>query len=177
MRVMAIDPGTKGAVALFAPKENPRLTAYELPNVSLSVGRTKKKKQTRLDLDTCWALILGLAATAEPEICFLEDVNGFSGNEKSTGAAGFVFGATAGALEMAVVAAKIPRHKVPPSDWKGALKIRGTTRAERKTASRVAATKLFPEHADLFRRVKDEGVAEAALIAWYGATHILGFKA
>jgi crossover junction endodeoxyribonuclease RuvC len=59
--------------------------------------------------------------------------------------------------------------------WKKALKIKGTG-AEGKNASRVAASQLFPEHAELFSRVKDDGVAEAALIAWYGATQQLGYR-
>lgn len=180
MRVMAIDPGTKGAIALFEPGGKPRLSVYQLPTVSLPrSGKTqsgkKKSSQTRLDLDACWSLILGLSASAEPEICFLEDVNGYGGNAFSTGASSFVLGSTCGALEMALVAAQVPRGKIAPSAWKKALKITGGTPAEKKTAARVAASKIFPEHADLFRRVKDDGVAEAALIAWFGATQILGY--
>ena len=42
-------------------------------------------------------------------------------------------------------------------------------RGKPKAASRGMATELFPDFADQFRRVKDDGRAEAALIARYGA--------
>ena len=42
-------------------------------------------------------------------------------------------------------------------------------RGKPKAASRGMATELFPHIADQFRRVKDDGRAEAALIARYGA--------
>jgi hypothetical protein len=42
------------------------------------------------------------------------------------------------------------------------------TRAQRKTASRERAQLLLPNYADLFARVKDDGRAEAALLALWG---------
>lgn len=171
--VMGLDPGTKGAVAILDTGSAPRISVWAFPTVSLTIGG---KNRTRIDLDACWSLMFGLAATFEPSMCFIEDVNGFSGNAKSTGSASFTFGSTVGAVEAFLVASTVPRQKVPPSVWTKALKVSGKTKKERKDASRVAASQLFPEHADLFRRVKDDGVAEAALIAWYGATKVMGYK-
>jgi hypothetical protein len=39
-----------------------------------------------------------------------------------------------------------------------------------KSDARRLATMKFPQHAKEFLRVKDDGVAEAALIALYGST-------
>lgn len=181
MRVIGIDPGTKGAIALFDPVAKPRLQVYTLPTFAIArSGKTKsgKKKsaQTRLDMDGLWSLILGLGAAFEPDFAFLEDVNGYGGNEQQNAAAAGVLMQTAGALEAYIVAAQIPRQKIAASVWKGTLKITGGTSAEKKTKARIRASQIFPEHADEFRRVKDDGVAEAALIAWYGTTYILGAK-
>ena len=59
----------------------------------------------------------------------------------------------------------LPLERVRPSAWKMAMGLRGKPKA----ASRGMATELFPDFADQFRRVKDDGRAEAALIARYGA--------
>jgi crossover junction endodeoxyribonuclease RuvC len=172
VRVLGIDPGVKGAVALFAPDASPRISDFPLPTVNLRIGN---KSRTRMDFDDCWLLMLGLTATYEPNMAFIEDVNGFGGNPNATAAAGGVLMTTVGALEMALVATQTPRHKVTPSVWTKAMKVKAKTSKERKDASRVLASQLFPESANLFGRVKDDGVAEAALLAYYGATHILGY--
>lgn len=54
---------------------------------------------------------------------------------------------------------------VTPSKWKGDLKL-----SKDKTASRQRAAERWPDHADKFRRVKDDGRAEACLIAEWGRT-------
>ena len=39
-----------------------------------------------------------------------------------------------------------------------------------KNAARMMATRLWPDHSNLFARVKDDGRAEAALLAKWGMT-------
>jgi hypothetical protein len=46
-------------------------------------------------------------------------------------------------------------------------------KADRKDAARKRACQLFPQVAGLFSRVKDDGRAEAALLAYY-AHHMKG---
>jgi crossover junction endodeoxyribonuclease RuvC len=58
-------------------------------------------------------------------------------------------------------------HYVTPAKWK---KHFGLNRD--KGVSRSKATERFPEYANLFSRVKDDGRAEAALIALYGAEQL-----
>lgn len=43
-----------------------------------------------------------------------------------------------------------------------------------KERSREIATQLFPEHSKEFAKVKDDGRAEAALIARYASVHFEG---
>ena len=65
----------------------------------------------------------------------------------------------------------VPFELVSPTVWKAAFGIRRTqdeTKADKKTEARRVASVAFPSHAERFKRVKDDGVAEAALLALYG---------
>jgi len=75
----------------------------------------------------------------------------------------FRFGQGYGAIQMALAGHKIPTRLVTPSKWKSHF---GLSRD--KGVSRGLAMQRFPEQAQMFSRVKDDGRAEAALIALYG---------
>jgi len=64
---------------------------------------------------------------------------------------------------MALAAHRIPVQYVTPSIWKKHFGL-----SKEKGVSRGFAIQRFPEHAESFQRVKDDGRAEAALIALYG---------
>jgi crossover junction endodeoxyribonuclease RuvC len=168
MRVVGVDPGVNGALAVFDPTSDPVISVFDLPSIKLSVG---KGSRTRLDEDRCWALV-SVACAFGVDLFVIEDVNGYG---EQPGSAGFVFGAAAGLLTGMAVAVGASRRRVPPSVWKKAYGIRGKTRAEKKNASRIAASHLFPKQAHFFARVKDDGRAEAALLSHYAATKILGY--
>lgn len=71
-------------------------------------------------------------------------------------------GLTLGRIETVLLLAGIGVERVPPATWKRALRL-----SKDKTASRAMATRLWPKHAHLFARVRDDGRAEAALLARY----------
>ncbi len=75
----------------------------------------------------------------------------------------FRYGAGYGAILGVLGALDIPLVTVHPGVWK-----RGAGLHRDKGASRRRAVELWPDHADLFARVKDDGRAEAALIARHG---------
>lgn len=75
----------------------------------------------------------------------------------------FKFGTNYGALLGGLGALAIPVRNVTPAKWKKALGLPAD-----KTAARQRAAELWPARADWFRRVKDDGRAESALIAEYG---------
>jgi len=75
----------------------------------------------------------------------------------------FTFGAGYGALLGALGALRIPVELRTPNVWKKAMRCSAD-----KGSSRQAATQLWPDHARSFARVKDDGRAEACLIAEYG---------
>lgn len=74
----------------------------------------------------------------------------------------FVLGNNYGHLEMALVAAELSFEYVLPSRWK---KDMGIPTNSDKTASRMLAQKLFPKHRELFKRVRDDGRADATIMA------------
>ena len=57
----------------------------------------------------------------------------------------------------------LSENLVTPQLWKKAMRL-----VADKDAARQRAVQLFPERAEWFRRVKDDGRAEAAMIALYG---------
>ena len=168
MRVVSCDPGSFGAVGVFDPTFDPVISVFDLPSVKISVG---KGLRTRLDEDRCWALLSAVCAFGA-DLFVIEEVNGYG---QQPGSAGFVFGHATGLIAGMAVALGIPRRAVPPSVWKKSYGLKGTDKAAKKAASRIAASQLFPKQAHLFARVKDDGRAETALLAHYAATRILGY--
>lgn len=68
-----------------------------------------------------------------------------------------------GAILGALGALGIPVELVPPATWKKAMRVTAN-----KGTSRQRALELWPSEAERFRRVKDDGRAEACLIAEHG---------
>lgn len=83
----------------------------------------------------------------------------------------FQFGVNTGIVHGVLYAHGIPFTLVAPAAWKGSYGIKRAedeTKRDKKNEARELAAKLYPDHAHKFSRVKDDGVAEAALIALYG---------
>ena len=103
--------------------------------------------------------------TDENCMCLIEQVSAMPGQGVSSM---FRFGEGYGMLHMACAANKLPTQFVTPAKWKGYF---GLSRD--KGVSRGLAMQRFPEYAALFSRVKDDGRAEAALIALYAAENMV----
>lgn len=156
--IIGIDPGLQGAFALLDPATG-AVSVLDMPTTVDVAGSQRR----RLDIPALVSLTRGLAAL-EPVLTILEQVGA---RGKDSAASMFAFGRGFGALETALHAAGIPPRMVPPAKWKGALHVPAD-----KGQARAAATTVFPRHAHLWQRVKDDGRAEAALIAYYGWKHI-----
>jgi crossover junction endodeoxyribonuclease RuvC len=79
----------------------------------------------------------------------------------------FSFGFAAGSLQQALASAEIPVTLVTPASWKAIYGLRGGR--ENKDMSRTKASELFPGCEHLWARKKDDGRAEAVLLAHYGS--------
>ena len=87
----------------------------------------------------------------------VEDVHSMPGQGVSST---FKFGMNHGIVLGALGALFTPYRLVTPGQWKKAMRVT----ADKDTA-RLRARELWPAHTDLFKRKRDHGRAEAALIA------------
>jgi hypothetical protein len=149
MRVLGVDPGGFGALALLT-KDG--LAVSDMPVFMVRRGRTDKPE---LDVHG----LVELLAAWQPDVCYFEQVGGMDGQSAS---AAFNFGRAAGACEALVKSCGAKFVPVTPQKWKRAMSIRG------KDDARAMATNRWPANAPDFRRKKDLDRAEAALLAEYG---------
>lgn len=143
---LGIDPGKKGALAFL--DETGRLLHIEdmPPHTGAGLGDA----------------IRALLADLEPDevvVAWVEQTQAFPGQGRTSA---HDYGRDAGAILGALGALGVPVELVHPSTWKKAA---GLNR-EKATSIDVAA-RLWPG-TDWFRRKKDDGRAEAALLARYG---------
>lgn len=150
MSILGVDPGLSGALAVL---RGSGLTTHDMPTFQI-------KGKQKLDLVALDVLLRNLVAFYEPELAIVEDVHSMP---KQGVASSFTFGYVTGAIHAMLAARKIPVHLVSPASWK---RVMGLSRD--KDASRQLASRLFPSAASQWARKKDDGRAEAALLAYYG---------
>lgn len=106
------------------------------------------------------------------KLCLLESKNLTAVIEKVSAApkqgvsSMFRFGEGYGGLQGVLAALEVKTYLIPPSVWKNGL---AGLQSASKADSLTLARGLFKSHASLFARQKDNGRAEAALIAYYWA--------
>jgi crossover junction endodeoxyribonuclease RuvC len=151
MIVFGIDPGFGGAIAELHTGSG-TLYVHDMPTVPGPKGKVELNMHSLFD-----TLDAGEAAAT----VWLEKVGARPGQGVSSM---FRFGQQLGALEMAAAGHGHQLRYVTPATWKKHFGLSAD-----KGAARSIAMQRFPAQAHLFARVKDDGRAEAALIALYGA--------
>jgi len=99
----------------------------------------------------------------KPEEAYIEKVFAMAGQGVTSV---FSFGRSLGAIEGVIAARSIKSTLVTPQTWQKAMGVSGG-----KDGARARAMEVFPWNVDLFKRVKDDGRADAALIAAWGLRH------
>ena len=153
MIIMGIDPGLSGAVAIYDPGTGD-LTIVDMPTVEVARGGKKKNEISPQALSH--QIAAGYATQA-----FLERVGAMPGQGVTSM---FSFGRSVGIVEGILAALDVPVTIVTPQAWRKKVVVR-----EGKDGSRERAMQLFPRQAAMFARKKDDGRADAALIAYYGS--------
>ena len=155
---IGIDPGLSGAIACV--DNNGRLLGvFDMPVTTLKINRGVRN-------EISIPLLIEIFKTLKPKFnaeifACLEKVHGMP---KMGGAAMFSFGRTYGHLEALLAALEISYEAVPPQTWKKAI---FNAKAKDKDAARILAMQIFPHASSNFTRKKDDGRAEAALMAEY----------
>ena len=152
-RVLGIDIGSTGAIALFTPAGE-LIEVVDMP--ILLDGPKGRPMSTRRS----WRIS---SSECKPP-AYVEYVAARPG-EGPTGA--FAFGRSRGVVEGVCGAAGLPVAFLTPSHWKRLVGI-APGKAGAKDFARSEAIRRWPGHAAMFARVKDDGRAEAALIAVAG---------
>jgi len=151
--VIGIDPGINGAISVF--RDGKLESVVDMPTVEIASGKTIKRHISAATLRN----ILELDMYQFSHVV-IEKVGAMPGQGVTSM---FNFGRSAGIIEGVVAGLKMSSTYVTPATWTKAV-----GRAAGKDASRMRAMELFPSKADLFKRAKDDGRADAALIAyWY----------
>lgn len=153
MIYIGIDPGKSGAVAAINGTE---VKLYDTP-----VARIKDSKNDYIP--SAMAKIIKDLEATRPCFIVLEKVHAMPGQGVSSM---FSFGEGLGLWKGIIAAYGIPYELVAPQTWKKAMM--ADMPRDNKDASRIVATRLFPNAVDMLSRKKDDGRAEALLMAEYG---------
>lgn len=142
---VGVDPGKSGAIALL-DSYGQLVTIYDMPVTGNIVSAQLLAGLDFWGLDDFGTVVI-------------EDVHAMP---KQGVSSSFSFGRSLGAVEGVFAGAGRPITYVSPAKWKRALGLTAD-----KGMARRRAVELWPAKASMFARVKDDGRAEAALIAYW----------
>ena len=154
MRVLGVDPGASGALALL---DGATLIVQDVPTVVV--------KRSRRVVEINDAGLARLVDELRPEVAWIEQVHAMP---KQGVSSSFSFGASYGLIRGILIGKAIPYFLVTPHEWKREFRL-----SSDKQEARLLASRMFPEYAQTFSRTRDDGRAEAALLAAFGARHPL----
>ena len=154
---LGVDIGSRGAVSLLTLRAGlvELLDVFDMP--CLNDGPAGRHAVNP-------ALLAEIVAKSHATKAYVELVGARPG-EGAVGA--FAFGRSRGVVEGVLGALCVPVTHITPASWKRAVGL-PAGRDGAKDAARSEAIRRWPDRAALFARVKDDGRAEAALIAVAG---------
>jgi crossover junction endodeoxyribonuclease RuvC len=144
--IAAVDPGKSGAIAFYFTSHKEVVSVEDMPIVDHLINGVELASRFK---------------QMQPDACVIELVSSRPGQGV---ASMFNFGVSFGVVKGVVQALNIPVHYVTPTKWKKYFSL-----SSDKEESRRRAIDLWPESADRFSRKRDDGRAEAALMAKWGA--------
>lgn len=153
MLICGIDPGKKGAIAFYDSTMDELIEIHDMPE---SVSEV--------------AFLFVYGGPEAIDLVVIEEVSSMtyvdsSGQTRGQGSkASFTFGKGFGEILGVCAGLSLKVKLVKPSIWKRLMGL-----SSDKSASRQLAREKFPSDASFFNRAKDDGRAEAALLALFGA--------
>ena len=153
--VVGVDIGLSGAIVVV-DVEGRLIAVHDMPCLD-GAGPAGRRA-------ICAPLVADLIFKAHAVRAFVERVGARPG-EGPAGA--FAFGQSAGIVAGVLASAGIPATLLTPAQWKRLIGI-APGKEGAKDAARAEAIRRWPDKAALFARKRDDGRAEAALIALAG---------
>jgi crossover junction endodeoxyribonuclease RuvC len=151
-RTLGIDVGLNGAIALVVDGE--LISVVDMPTVTLDRNGKAKRQVSVPEL-------VDIIKQFDPNEAYVEKVFAMAGQGVTSV---FSFGRSLGVVEGVLTTMKIKTTLMTPQTWQKGLGMTGG-----KDGSRARAMELFPDQTALFKRVKDDGRSDAALIALWGS--------
>ena len=153
MRIIGIDPGLSGAIAILEDSRIKEL--FDMP-----VMPDGKKNKRQLNSALLVKLIKDRIKNLEDTVMVVEQVNAMPGQGVTSM---FNFGQTFGAIKGICASLGLPIFFVRPAKWKKHFELINSS----KDASRTKAIEMYPSFSEQLSRKKDVNKSDAILIARY----------
>jgi crossover junction endodeoxyribonuclease RuvC len=151
---LGVDPGASGAIAVLQ-EDGLLIAVIDMPVIELKVGKAMKRRVSP-------ELLAHELKPYAGAVAYLEQVSAMPGQGVSSM---FAFGESYGIVKGVLAALGMRTYLVTPGAWKKSMGLNAG-----KDGSRAKAIQMWPERVSDFKRVKDDGRAEASLIAEFGRT-------
>ena len=151
MRIIGIDPGLSGGIAILEDNKIKKL--FDMP-----VMPDGKKNKRQLNSALLVKLIKDSIKNLEDTVMVVEQVNAMPGQGVTSM---FNFGQTFGAIKGICAALGLPIFFVRPAKWKKHFELINSS----KDASRTKAIEMYPAISDQLSKKKDVNKSDAILIA------------
>ena len=151
MRIIGIDPGLSGAIAVMHDKKV--MNMYDMP-----VMAEGKKNNRQLNSSQLVNIIKENINEDEDTIVVVEQVNAMPGQGVTSM---FNFGQTFGAIKGVCAALRLPIFFVRPSKWKKHFELINSS----KDASRTKVIEMYPALSSQLAKKRDVNKSDAVLIA------------
>lgn len=159
MRIMGIDPGINGGLAIY-------ITGGDLDGAArawgvIDIPTDGEGARRRVDA----VLLRDWITAGRPDHCLIERAQAMPEQGSSSG---FLYGRAVGALEAVTRCCNVPLTIIESRAWKIFHGLKGGSKED----SRQRALHKLPSASHFMARKMDHGRAEALLIAMYGASII-----
>jgi len=159
MKIIGIDPGLSGAIAIL--QDNKVLSIFDIPVMSEG-----KKNKRQLNSALLVSLLRENIDNNEEVAVVVEQVNAMPGQGVTSM---FNFGQTFGAIKGICAALELPIFFVRPSKWKKHFDLINSS----KDSSRTKAIEMYPKLSKQLAKKKDVNKSDAILIArFYSETRL-----
>ena len=151
MKIVGIDPGLSGAIAII--EDNKVVGIFDMP-----VMAEGKKNKRQLNSAQLVNIIKDNTKMKEEIVVIVEQVNAMPGQGVTSM---FNFGQTFGAIKGVCAALKLPIFFVRPSKWKKHFELINSS----KDSSRTKVIEMYPSLSNQLAKKKDVNKSDAILIA------------
>ncbi len=162
MRIIGIDPGLSGAIAIL--EDNKVLQIFDMP--VMAEGKKNKRQLNNAQLVN---IIKDNTQGSEEKAVVVEQVNAMPGQGVTSM---FNFGQTFGAIKGICAALNLPVFFVRPTKWKKHFELINSS----KDSSRTKAIEMYPSLSNQLSKKKDVNKSDAILIARYYNETRFNFK-